>query len=166
MSQKVFKTDGSLGEESDITRKDLAVLQRWTRMTVDCPFCLLRGQLNTFATFTQGTKKHPKKLSQTMMVCPECRQKMRWKTLIRCTTQTVEEFAFWFWENAFLYRGMERTSGDSFFARVKRWRWEDRQIFWDVYRQFKSLKDPRDIQRDRDDYADYVKSHKGEKEVN
>ena len=162
MSQKIWLKDGSLGEESDMKPEDIAELQRWKRLTVDCPYCLLRMTLDRFATFVQGTKKYPEKLSRKTMECPGCHQRMRLKTLRTCTNQTVKEFAEWFWENVFLYRMMERVDGDNFFARVKLWRWEDRNIFWAVYHKYKDAGDPRNVQREEDDYADYVRTHEEE----
>ena len=159
MSQKVFKVDGSLGEESDMKPEDIAELQRWKRVTMDCPYCLLRITLDRFATFISGTKKHPRKLSRKTMKCPGCNQGMRIDTLKRCTNQTVEEFANWFWENVFLYRMMERVDGDNFFARVKLWRWEDRNIFWAVYHKYKSAKDPKHVEEDEESYAEYKRQY-------
>jgi len=82
-------------------------------------------------------------------------------TLIKITEMSVEEFAYWFWENVFLYRMMERVDGDNFFGRIKLWRYEDRNIFWNVYHEFKDTGDRGNVAKDRENYEAYVALQEG-----
>lgn len=156
MSQKVWIEGELVDNPFNMTRKDLAVLQVWRRKEGDCPYCLRRLPFDRFATYLPGTKKHPKRLSKKMMECPECHQRFRIATLIKITDMSVEDFSYWFWDNVFLYRMMERVSGDSFFGRIKLWRYEDRQMFWNVYHEYKDGGDRVQTSRDRENYERYI----------
>lgn len=161
VTQKVW-VDGELVDNpSGLTANELRTLQIWRRKEGDCPYCLVRLPFDRFATFLSGTKAHPKRLSTKMMECPACHQRFRMSTLIKITDMSVEEFAYWFWENVFLYRMMERVDGDNFFARIKLWRYEDRNAFWNVYHEFKDTGDRGHVARDREEYLAYVALHEG-----
>lgn len=162
MAQKVWMDGELVDNPFELSADDLRVLQIWKRKEGDCPYCLARLSFNRFATYLRGSKKHPKKLSKKMMECPACHQRFRLSTLIKITEMEVEEFAYWFWENVFLFRLMERVDGDNFFARIKLWRYEDRQTFWNVYHEYKDTTDRRQVQRDRENYEEYISLHEGE----
>ncbi len=156
--------DGKIADDiPNMTVDDYAELKRWERLRVDCPYCLLRSRLNKFAKFIYGTKKYPVKLSRKMMECPECKEGMRWTTLKKITEMSVTDFSWWFWENVFLNRMMERISGDNFFARIKLWRYEDRNEFWAVYNEFKNAPDKTDLREqlkdDKDAYSEYERAY-------
>jgi len=161
MAQKVW-IDGELVDNPfELSGDDLRTLQIWKRKQGDCPYCLIRLPFDRFATYVRGTKTHSKKLSEKMAKCPACHQGFRLSTLIKITDMSVEDFSWWFWENVFLYRMMERVDGDNFFARIKLWRYEDRQIFWDVWREFKSTGDRTGVAKDRDNYEAYMALQEG-----
>jgi len=162
MSQKMWVNGKLVDNPYGMNLEDVATLERWKRVTVDCPFCLYRGRLSDFATFKKGTKKYPRKLSRATMECPECYQRMRLNTLLKTSKMDAEEFAWWFWENVFLYDMMKRVDGDKFFARVKKWRWEDRQVFWQVYRMWKDAPDRSKVLEDKEAMEEYVRQHEGE----
>ena len=163
MAQKVW-IDGELVDNPfELTAADLRILQVWRRKEGDCPYCLIRLPFNRFATYLRGTKKHPKKLSTGMMECPACHQRFRLSTLIKITDMEVEDFAWWFWENVFLYGMMERVTGDNFFARIKLWRWEDKNVFWAVYHDYKNATDKGSVRQQRDEdeeaFAEYKRAY-------
>ena len=164
MTQKVWTKEGLVDNSSEISPDDLRTLQSWKSIHVDCPYCLLRDSMDKFATFTKGTKKYPKKLSLVKMECPECGQGMMWKTLRKCTLMTVDEFAWWFWENVFCYKMMERVKTEAFFSRIKEWAYEDRQIFWNVYKWYKNADDKKSVRKDYEDYLDYTERLKEEED--
>ena len=164
MSQKIWVKGELVDDTRGMTADDLIEIKRWERVQADCPYCLLRTTMDRFATFTQGTKKYPHKLSRKTMRCPECGEGMRMKTLLKITNMSVEDFAYWFWDNVFNYRMMERVDGDNFFGRIRRWRYEDRNVFWAIYKEFKTLPSGQTIREqedeEADDYAEYERAYK------
>lgn len=156
MTQKVFTKGGLIDDPSKVSPDDLSELQRWSHVPVDCPYCLLHDTMDKFATFVQGGKKYPEKLSYVSMKCPECGQGLRQKTLKKVTYMTVDEFAWWFWENVFCWRMMEKVNADVFFNRIKEWNFEDKQDFWDIYRWYKNATDKHAVRQDYNDYLDYT----------
>lgn len=164
LSQKIWVNGELVDDTRDMTIDDLKELKRWEKIQVDCPYCLLRTSMDRFATFIQGTKKYPNKLSRKKMRCPECGEGVLITTLLKITNMSVEDFAYWFWENVFLYRMMERVKGDNFFGRIKLWRWEDRNVFWAIYKEFKNSPDRTGVRqrKEEDDaaYAEYERAYK------
>jgi transposase-like protein len=155
ITQKVFTQEGLINDSAKIKPEDIAKIQQWSHITVDCPYCLLHDSMNKFATFTQGTKKYPKKLG-IMMTCPECGQSMRQKTLRKVTDMTVEEFAWWFWENVFLYRMMNKVRADVFFNHIKEnWGYKDKEKFWDIYKWYKYTDDRHNARKNYEDFMEY-----------
>lgn len=156
MTQAVFNKKGKIIENPlGLDPSDMKELSRWSYIDAQCPYCLYTGKLNDFATFNQGTKTYPNKLSRRMADCPDCENSMRIKTLMRATNQSVEEFAYWFWESVFLYKMMERVNGDKFFGRVKKWHYDDRQVFWNIYKEFKMAGSKETVAENRRAWEDY-----------
>lgn len=164
MIQKVWAEGGIIDNPSEISPDDLRTLQSWKSIYVDCPYCLLRSSMDRFATFVCGTKKYPKKLSLRLCRCPECGQGMRISTLHKITNMTVDEFAWWFWENVFCNRMMERVKTEAFFSRIKKWSYEDRQVFWNVYKWYKNAEDKYSVRKDYEDYLYYTGQKKEEED--
>ena len=164
MSQKVWMNGELVDNPYGLSSGDLSELQRWKRIEVDCPYCLLRTSLDRFAKYTRGTKKYPEKLSRSMMRCPECGEGMQLKTLMKVTNMSVEDFAYWFWDNVFCYGMMQRVKGDSFFSRIKLWAYDDRNVFWAIYKQYKNSPDRghvrENVEKEDDDYAEYERAYK------
>jgi len=158
--QAVFKNGELRPNPLGLSPDDLRVLGVWASKEVDCPYCLWRGPMDRFATYTKGTKSHPNKLSKGMMECPACHQRMRKNTLLKITDMSVEDFAWWFWENVFIFKMMKRVDADNFFARVKLWPYEERNKFWEVYWEFKAASKPEDVIRDREAWENYAKQYK------
>jgi uncharacterized protein with PIN domain len=155
MTQKIFIKNGLIDDPSLISPDDQSKLGQWKNIHVDCPYCLLNDTLDKFATFIHGTKKHPKKLG-IMMECPECNQQMRLKTLRKVTDMTVDEFAWWFWENVFCYGMMNKVKTDVFFERIKTtWGHKDKEIFWDIYQWYKLTDDRKNARKNYEDFMDY-----------
>jgi len=160
MSQTVFDRDGEAVENPlGLSPEDLKTVSEWSRIEAHCPYCLYMGKLDEFMVFTQGSKKYPNKLSRKTMECPDCHQRMRLKTLMEKTNMNVEDFAYWFWEGMFLYKMGERVSMNKFFARVKKWCYDDKRVFWAVYREFKTAGKPEDVVENRKAWEDYQKQY-------
>jgi len=159
MSQKVWVGGELTDNPFKLRPNDLRTLKIWRRKEVDCPYCLFRGSLDKFATYITGTMKYPKKLSTRMFQCPDCYQKMQQTTLFKVTDMEVEEFAYWFWDNVFNWKMMERVDADKFFDRVKMWHYDDRQVFWAIYHEYKNATDRSQITKDREDFEDYKKTY-------
>ena len=155
IKQKIFIKNGLIDNPSLISPDDQSKLGQWKNIYVDCPYCLLNDTLDKFATYTQGPKKHPKKLG-IMMGCPECGKQMRLKTLRRVTDMSVEEFAWWFWENVFCYGMMGKVKTDTFFERIKTmWGHKDKEIFWDIYQWYKLTDDRKNARKNYEDFMEY-----------
>lgn len=155
VTQKIFIKNGLIDDLSSIKPDDLSKIQQWSHIIVDCPYCLLHDSMDKFASFIQGTKRYPKKLG-IMMECPECNQQLRLKTLRRVTDMTVEEFAWWFWENVFCYGMMNKVKTDTFFARIKEnWGYKDKEIFWDIYQWYKLTDDRKNARKNYEDFMEY-----------
>jgi len=143
LSQTIFK-DGEIYENPlNISPKDMELLGRWNRIKVDCPWCLRNGSLTDFKMLIQGPirkNKVMKKVSQNRVQCPECFVVMNFKTFMKTQEMSVKEYAIWFWDNVFAWGGWRRISDaarDRYFNRIKRWWYEDRNIYWSVYHRFK-----------------------------
>lgn len=137
MRQMILGENGTI-DTMGLPRRDYKTLQKWKRIDIICPYCLHYGNLAQFSTFKRG-KRTKGRLAKTTR-CPDCGISMKMKTLIKISKMEMEEYAYWFWENVFIWGAYERVSWEKLKERLKHFKYESRQVFWTVYHEFKEHK--------------------------
>jgi hypothetical protein len=115
-----------------------------------CPFCLTPDKSKAF--YIKTTKKQiDKRLGQ----CPQCKNKIMWKTLYAYPKWTTEQFADW----VYAYR----LSG--FFRKINFQQWNQRlrqmDISYDFWKEYKRLKGENDdslTEKEEEDYQAMIRS--------
>ena len=154
--QTMFTPEG-LGETEGLTRKDMLLKSALEKMKVICPRCLYLGTLWEF-TKRLKNKRHGQYISMSRVLCPDCTEGFNKKTIVAVADMDMEEFANYFWGGTFQKFGTgDKIRWDIFMKRLKQhYSREDKNTFWEVYREYKGEKPV----SDDDAYADYDKSYK------
>ena len=158
MSQTAFSKEGLKPYTAGLTREDLTLKTAWEKVKVLCPYCLHYGTLWDFSTrLKQKRAKHYVSMSKCM--CPDCGQGYMKRTLLKICKMTMDEYAFWFWDNMFGPWSLgDKVSWDKHRNRLRgHFDYETRQIFWDVYWEFKDAPDKEQVGKDREDFEEYKK---------
>jgi len=116
-----------------LSRNDMVWLDNMKKEKVICPNCLYKGTLFDFKTFKR-IGKH--KVSTKLGECPDCGKGVRISTLRMVARYSMWEFANYFWENFYVYKNMFRVYIPKVKERLRHFSYENRQVFWDVWRKW------------------------------
>lgn len=147
-----------------LTREDQILRMQMERKKVLCPYCLYYGTLWEFHTRLKN-KRGKHFISISRCKCPDCYQGFTKKTLLKIADMSMEEFADWFWKSMFEGWGFgDKVYFDVFMKRLKNhFRYETKQIFWDIYWEYKDASPSgEEVREDQGAYDDYEKSMKKE----
>lgn len=167
--QTAFTQEGLTPLPDGFTREDLVLMEKLKLVKALCPYCLYYGDLWEFTTFLKQ-KRGKHMISPSKCRCPDCMVGYMKKTLLKVDNMFMEEFAYWFWGSMFGERGGDdrkwssgdKVSWDKFMRRLKgHFSREDKEIFWDVYWEFKDAKDTGQTMEDREAFEDYKRSYEG-----
>lgn len=163
MSRQTTFTKKGLGVlPGGLTREDQVLRVRMEAKKIICPYCLHYGTLWEFHTRLKNKRgKHFISISKCQ--CPYCNHGFMKKTLLKIADMSMEEFAEWFWSQMFAGWGFgDKVVFDEFMKRLKKhYSYENRQVFWDIYWEYKGAGSPSQVEEDRGDYEDYKSQYEG-----
>lgn len=158
--QTAFTREGLSMLDEGLTREDRILQVQLKSVKVLCPYCLQYGTLWDF--HTRRKKKQGKHfISLSRCKCPYCFQGFMKKTLLKVAVMPMEEFADWFWGQMFAGWGFgDKVVFPVFKQRLKdHYDYETRQIFWDIYWEYKGAKGGvSQVREDREAYDDYLET--------
>ena len=148
--QTVFM-DGRLDENVlGLKPTELKVLNAWAAVDARCPWCLRPGRLRDFAKVLLD-----RSFSRGRVVCPGCGCEMAVRTVVQVANMSAEEYAFYLWENVFLWRNYEKVRWNDLKDRMYGWPRVARDTFWDVYHFFKMFDDRSEALEHKDHWRTY-----------
>lgn len=162
--QTKFTSEGLGLVPEGVTRESVVLRKTLEATKVLCPYCLHYGTLWDFKTLLKEKKGHLV-VSQAKCRCPDCYQGYMKKTLLRISEMTMEEYGNWFWGGVFTSGSKEwgiyeKISWDKLKQRLKNhFDYETRQIFWEVYWEYKDQSTGGKTQDDRQAFEDYKQTY-------
>jgi len=162
--QTEFTFEGLDLAPEGLTSEDLVLKKTLEATKVLCPYCLHYGTLWDFSVMLKR-KQGRHLISLAKCECPNCGQGYLKKTLLKTAEMTMEEYAEWFWGANFSEWGIhDKVSWDKLKQRLKaHFSYENRQMFWDIYWEFKDAGDRDQAREDREAFEEYKKMYGGEK---
>ncbi len=167
--QTTFGERGLAVMPEGFTREDLILMKKLKRVKALCPYCLYYDDLWEFSILLKQKKgKHI--ISVSKCKCPDCGVGYMKRTLLRVNNMSVEEFSYWFWDGMFGKQGDvggrwssgDKVSWEKFKSRLRaHFAYDDRQVFWYVYWEFKDARDSGMMAEDREAFEDYKRSYEG-----
>ena len=162
--QTEFTFEGIDLAPEGLTPEDLVLRKTLEATKVLCPYCMHYGTLWDFSVMLKR-KQGRHLISLAKCECPNCGQGYLKKTLLKTAEMTMEEYAEWFWGANFGEWGIhDKVSWEKLKQRLKaHFSYENRQMFWDVYWEFKDTGDSQ-AREDREAFEEYKKMYGGEKQ--
>ena len=160
--QTAFSEDGLDEMEAGLTREDQTLKRQMRSKKALCPYCLYFGTLWDFHTRLKN-KRGKHFISISKCKCPDCHQGYMKKTLVKISNMTMEEYSNWFWSQMFEGWGFgDHIDFNIYKPRLKKhFSYKKRQIFWDVYWEYKDAspggEEAREEQGAYDDYLQTMK---------
>ena len=167
--QMAFGEKGLEVLPAGFTREDLVLMEKLKRVKALCPYCLYYGDLWEFSIFLKQ-KRGNHMISVSKCQCPDCGIGYMKKTLLKVNNMSMEEFSYWFWDGMFGkqeggnrgWSSGDKVSWEKFMQRLKRhFSYEDKEIFWDIYWEFKDAKDTGQVMEDREAFEEYKQLQEG-----
>jgi len=163
--QMKFTSEGIDLVPEGLALEDLVLKKTLEATKVLCPYCLNFGTLWDFSVMLKR-KQGKHLISLAKCECPDCRQGYLKKTLLRIAEMTMEEYAEWFWGANFTKFGIhDKVNWDKLTNRLKaHFSYEDRQMFWEIYHEFKDAGGRDQAREDEEAFEDYKKTWEGRKQ--
>lgn len=135
-------------KETTQTTKQLTNLN--IKQNLICPFCLNVEILEHFIDKENKQYKKDLQITKHLAICPNCNQKIQWKTLFSILNMKTEQFAEWVFEYAF---------GGNFWSKISNFKHWNQRLYemgmvYDFWKRYKELKGEKQLKFEQDQQSD------------